>query len=115
MDRILGRCDDMLIIRGVNVFPSQIESVILEMPEFEPHYEIYVDRINNLDIMELKVEARSDAYSDNMNDILALNKKLSSRLNSVLGIAVKVKIVEPRSLERSTGKAKRVFDNRKLK
>jgi len=115
MDRILGRCDDMLIIRGVNVFPSQIESVILEMPEFEPHYEIYVDRINNLDIMELKVEARPEAYSDNMNDIIALNKKLSSRLNSVLGIAVKVMIVEPRSLERSTGKAKRVFDNRKLK
>ena len=112
MSRILGRSDDMLIIRGVNVFPSQIESVILEIPEFEPHYEIIIDRVNNLDTLALNVEAKPEAYSDNVNDMIALNKRLSARLNSVLGLAVKVKIVEPRSIERSTGKAKRVFDKR---
>jgi phenylacetate-CoA ligase len=114
MDRILGRSDDMLIIRGVNVFPTQIESVILEMPEFEPHYLLIVDRVNNTDTMELKVEARPDFYSDEINKMLALKKKLTARLQSVLGLGVNVKIVEPRSIERSVGKAKRVIDNRKL-
>ena len=115
MDRILGRSDDMLIIRGVNVFPSQIESVILELPELEPHYMIYVDRVNNTDQIELHVEAKLEAYSDNMAKMVELTKKISNRLNSVLGLGVKVKIVEPRSLERSVGKAKRVEDRRKLK
>jgi len=114
MERILGRSDDMLIIRGVNVFPTQIESVILELPEFEPHYLLTVDRVNNTDRMELKVEARSEFYSDEINKMLALKKKITSRLQSVLGLGVDVKIVEPRSIERSVGKAKRVIDNRKL-
>jgi phenylacetate-CoA ligase len=114
MDRILGRSDDMLIIRGVNVFPTQIESVILELPEFEPHYLLTVDRVNNTDRMELKVEARPEFYSDEINKMLALKKKITSRLQSVLGLGVDVKIVEPRSIERSVGKAKRVIDNRKL-
>lgn len=114
MDRILGRSDDMLIIRGVNVFPTQIESVILELPEFEPHYLLTVDRVNNTDKMELKVEVRPDYYSDEINKMLGLRKKLTSRLQSVLGIGVDVKLVEPRSIERSVGKAKRVIDNRKL-
>ncbi|MEG0456041.1 MAG: phenylacetate--CoA ligase, partial [Bacteroides sp.] len=114
MDRILGRSDDMLIIRGVNVFPTQIESVILEMPEFEPHYLLTIDRKNNTDTMELKVEVRADCYSDEINKMVALKKKLVGRLQSVLGLGVDVKLVEPRSIERSTGKAKRVIDNRKL-
>ncbi|MEF9919443.1 MAG: phenylacetate--CoA ligase, partial [Eubacterium sp.] len=114
MDRILGRSDDMLIIRGVNVFPTQIESVILEMPEFEPHYLLTIDRKNNTDTMELKVEVRTDCYSDEINKMVALKKKLVGRLQSVLGLGVDVKLVEPRSIERSTGKAKRVIDNRKL-
>jgi Coenzyme F390 synthetase len=114
MERILGRSDDMLIIRGVNVFPTQIESVILELPEFEPHYLLTVDRVNNTDRMELKVEARPEFYSDEINKMLALKKKITSRLQSVLGLGVDVKIVEPRSIERSVGKAKRVIDNRKL-
>jgi phenylacetate-CoA ligase len=115
MDRILGRSDDMLIIRGVNVFPSQIESVILELPEFEPHYMIFVDRVNNTDTIELHVEVKHEFYSDNMSAMVDLGKKITQRLNSVIGLGVKVKIVEPRSLERSVGKAKRVIDNRKLK
>lgn len=114
MDRILGRSDDMLIIRGVNVFPSQIESVILELPEFEPHYLLTVDRVNNTDTMELRVEVRQDYYSDEINKMTALKKRLVSRLQSVLGLGVNVKLAEPRSIERSTGKAKRVIDNRKL-
>ena len=114
MDRILGRSDDMLIIRGVNVFPTQIESVILEMPEFEPHYLLLVDRKNNTDTMELQVEVRPEYYSDEINKMLALKKKLVARLQSVLGLGVDVRLVEPRSIERSVGKAKRVIDNRKL-
>lgn len=114
MDRILGRSDDMLIIRGVNVFPSQIEDVILGLPEFEPHYLLTVDRVNNTDRMELKVEVRPDFYSDEINKMLALKKRITSRLQSVLGLGVDVKLVEPRSIERSMGKAKRVIDNRKL-
>ena len=114
MDRILGRSDDMLIVRGVNVFPTQIESVILEMEEFEPHYLLTIDRVNNTDVMELKVEIRPEFYSDEMNKMMLLKKKLVGRLQSVLGLGVNVKLVEPRSIERSVGKAKRVFDNRKL-
>ena len=114
MKKPAGRTDDMLIIRGVNVFPTQIESVILEMAEFEPHYLLIVGRENNTDTMELQVEVRPEFYSDEINKMLALKKKLGGRLQSVLGLGVNVKLVEPRSIERSVGKAKRVIDNRKI-
>jgi phenylacetate-CoA ligase len=114
MDRILGRSDDMLIIRGVNVFPSQVESVILEMPEFEPHYLITVDRVNNTDTFQIQVEVRPEYYTDEISKILALKKKIAARMQSVIGIQPEIKIVEPRSIERSMGKAKHVIDNRKL-
>lgn len=114
MERILGRSDDMLIIRGVNVFPSQIESVILELEEFEPYYLIIVDRINNIDTFLVQVELRPEFYSDEMNRVIALKKKIAARLQSVIGIQPDIKIVEPRSIERSQGKAKHVIDNRKL-
>ncbi|MDR1102382.1 MAG: phenylacetate--CoA ligase [Tannerella sp.] len=114
MDRILGRSDDMLIIRGVNVFPSQIESVILELPEFEPHYLIIVDRVNNIDTFQVQVELRPEYYSDEMNRMLAIKNKVAARMQSVLGIQPDIRIVEPRTLERSQGKAKHVIDNRKL-
>jgi phenylacetate-CoA ligase len=114
MDRILGRSDDMLIIRGVNVFPSQVESVILELEEFEPHYLIIVDRVNNTDTFQINVELRPDYYSDEMTKIVALRNKITARLQSVIGIKPDTKIVEPRSIERSQGKAKHVIDNRKL-
>lgn len=115
MSRIMGRSDDMLIIRGVNVFPSQIESVILEMPEFEPHYLIYVDRVNNLDMIEVHVEVRDGFYSDEIKVMVELKKKLAARLHSVLGLHADIKLVEPYTMERSEGKAKRVFDRRELK
>jgi phenylacetate-CoA ligase len=114
MDRILGRSDDMLIIRGVNVFPSQVESVILEMPEFEAHYLITVDRINNTDTFQVEVEVRPEYYTDEISKILALKKKIAAQMQSVIGIQPEIKIVEPRSIERSMGKAKHVIDNRKL-
>ncbi len=114
MSRIVGRSDDMLIIRGVNIFPSQVESVILEMEEFEPHYMLVVDREHNLDTLTVMIEVREEFYSDEINRMIELKKKISHRLHSVLGLGVTVKLVEPRTLERSEGKAKRVIDNRKI-
>ncbi|MGL4491761.1 MAG: phenylacetate--CoA ligase family protein, partial [Tannerellaceae bacterium] len=86
MNKILGRSDDMLIIRGVNVFPSQVESVILELEEFEPHYLLIVDRVNNTDTFEVQVEVREQYFSDEMSKMIALKKKISHRLQTVLGI-----------------------------
>lgn len=89
-------------------------NLLFGMVEFEPHYLLTIDRKNNTDTMELKVEVRPAYYSDEINKMLALKKKLTARLQSVLGLGVDVKLVEPRSIERSVGKAKRVIDNRKL-
>lgn len=114
MDRILGRCDDMLIIRGVNVFPTQIETVILSLKEFEPHYLLTVNRENNTDTAELKVEVKDEYFSDEMSLMVGLQKRLVNELRSVIGLGFNVKLVEPKSIERSTGKSKRVIDNRKL-
>ena len=112
--RILGRSDDMLIIRGINVFPSQVEAVILEIPEIAPRYMLVVDRKNNLDTLEVQVELRPDSFSDDMGSMLALKRKLSDRLKSVLSISAEVKLVEPNSLPRSEGKSTRVIDKRVL-
>ncbi|MCF0196747.1 MAG: phenylacetate--CoA ligase, partial [Bacteroidaceae bacterium] len=112
MGKILGRSDDMLIIRGVNVFPSQVESVILELPEFQGQYFITVDRVNNVDTFDIDVELRPEYYSDDMNVMLGLMKKLRDRLLSVIGIKPSIHIVEPNSIERSQGKAKHVNDKR---
>jgi phenylacetate-CoA ligase len=114
MSRIMGRSDDMLIIRGVNVFPSQVESVILEMEEFEPHYLLIVDRVNNLDNLEVQVEVKDGYYSDEINKMIELKKKIAGRLHSVLGLHADIKLVEPYTIERSQGKAQRVIDKRKL-
>jgi phenylacetate-CoA ligase len=114
MDKITGRADDMLIIRGVNVFPSQIESVLLGYGEVEPHYMIYIDRIHNLDQMEVKIEMTKAFFSDSIKDIEKIERRLNADIQSTLGIAAKITLVEPRSLPRSEGKAKRVEDRRKL-
>lgn len=114
MSRIMGRSDDMLIIRGVNVFPTQVESVILEMEEFEPHYLLVVDRVNNLDVLEVQVEVRDGYYSDEISKMMAMKKKVAHRLQSVLGLSADIKLVEPYSIARSEGKAKRVIDKRIL-
>lgn len=112
MSRIVGRSDDMLIIRGVNVFPSQIESVILETKTFDPHFQIIVDRVNNTDAMEIDVEVREEFYTDEINRLNELKEQLNRRIQSVLGISAKIKLVEPFSIERTAGKAKRVIDHR---
>jgi len=114
MRRILGRSDDMLIIRGVNIFPSQIESVICELEEFEPHFFITVDRVNNSDTFEVQVEVKEAFYSDVMSERIALKKKIADKIQGVVGIKPDIKIESPRSLERSLGKAKRVLDKRKF-
>ena len=114
MQKCLGRSDDMLIIRGVNVFPSQIESVLLEMSETKPHYLLIVDRINNLDVMEIWVEVDEQFFSDEIKKLEGLKKKIQHNLDSTLGISANVKLVEPKTIERSEGKSKRVIDKRKL-
>ena len=114
MTPIMGRSDDMLIIRGINVFPSQVESVILGMKEFEPRYMLVVDRVNNLDTLQVQVEVRRDYFSDDISAMLNLKKALSDKLKSVLSISADVKLMEPNSIQRSQGKSQRVIDKRVL-
>ena len=104
----------MLIIRGVNVFPSQIESVLLEMSEVEPHYLLVVDREDNLDTLTVMVEVQEQFFSDEIKQLQDLRKKITHKIQSTLGISVNLKLVEPKTIERTAGKAKRVIDNRKL-
>lgn len=114
MSKPKGRTDDMLIIRGVNVFPSQIESVLLKCGEVAPHYVLIVDRAGTLDTLEIMVEMSADFFSDEVREIEALENRIRRDVESVLGIAAKVRLVEPKSIERSEGKAKRIIDRRKL-
>lgn len=114
MKKITGRSDDMLIIRGVNLFPSQIEHVLLEMGETSAHYMLYVDKVNNLDTLELQVELDEAKMVDTIRDLQNLSKKIEHALNSALGLSVKVTLVEPKTIARSEGKAVRVIDKRKL-
>ena len=118
MGRILGRSDDMLIIRGINVFPSQVESVILSMPECAPHFLLVVDRVDNLDTLTVQVEVRQDYFAqgfDTFEPIFKLERELAAKLRSVLSINAKVQVKSPGTLARSEGKSKFVIDNRVLK
>ena len=112
MSKPMGRTDDMLIIRGVNVFPSQIETVLLRMG-YSPNYQIIVERHDNLDTIEVLVEMTPDKFSDVVTRISAMERELREEIKSLLGVAVKVTLVAPDSIARSEGKAKRVIDNRK--
>ncbi len=114
MQRVTGRSDDMLIIRGVNVFPSQIESVLMDMEEVEPHYQLVVDREGTLDMLTVMVEVGQDAFSDDVKSLLHLEKKIAHNVKELLAVSVKVKLVEPKAIARSEGKAQRVIDNRKI-
>ncbi|MFI3320277.1 MAG: phenylacetate--CoA ligase [Rikenellaceae bacterium] len=114
MSRIVGRSDDMLIIRGVNVFPSQIEAVVLEVEELEPHYMIIVDRVNNQDTFEIQVEVRSAFFTDDMTSMLAIKKKVAAKMHNMLGLNPTITLASPKTLKRFEGKAVRVIDNRKL-
>ncbi len=114
MKRVSGRTDDMLIIRGVNVFPSQIESVLMQIDEVEPHYQLVVDRKDNLDRLSVLVEVGEHLFSDEVRDLQNLEKKISKDIKELLGVSAAVKLVEPKTIARSEGKAIRVIDNRKL-
>lgn len=114
MEKCKGRSDDMLIIRGVNVFPSQVESVLLEISEVEPHYVLIVDREGTLDMMTVMVEVQEQFFSDEVKKLQELRMKITRKIESVLGISVNIKLVEPKTIERTAGKAQRVIDNRKI-
>ncbi len=114
MGKVLGRSDDMLIIRGVNVFPSQVETVLLGLGETSPHYQLIVDREDNLDTLTVLVEVTAAMFSDEVRRLETLERKIQDALSSVLGVSAKVRLVAPKSIERSEGKAKRVVDNRKF-
>jgi phenylacetate-CoA ligase len=114
MQRVSGRTDDMLIIRGVNVFPSQIESVLLQIEEAEPHYMIIVDRKDTMDELEIQVEVSEKVFSDEIRRLEDLRKRIAFEIYSTLGLTAKITLVEPKTIERSQGKAKRVIDKRTL-
>ena len=114
MERITGRTDDMLIIRGVNVFPSQVEMVLMNIPGLSPHYQLVVDRVENLDILEVQVEVSPEVFSDEIKKLEELERRIRDEVQSYLGVGIKVRLMEPRSIQRSEGKAVRVIDNRKI-
>ena len=114
MDKISGRTDDMLIVRGINVFPSQIESVLLQVEGIQPHYQIIVDRQHTLDDLELWVEVSDAIFADEIAGMRTLEQTLHNELHNALGISARVKLVEPRTIQRSEGKAKRVIDRRQV-
>lgn len=115
LSRFTGRSDDMLIIRGVNVFPSQVESALLQVPEVAPQYLIVVDRVNNLDTLEIQVELNDKANFDEIRELERITKEIAKAVSQVIGLNAKIKLCEPNSLERSMGKAKRVLDKRVIK
>lgn len=114
ISRFKGRVDDMLIIRGVNVFPSQVEAALLEVKELSPHYLMVVDRVDNLDTLEIQVEIKEEFFSDEIKGIELLTKKVAHVINQNLGLNAKIKIVEPKTLLRNDGKTVHVIDNRKI-
>jgi len=114
MNKPSGRTDDMLIIRGVNVFPSQIESVLLETKKTSPHYQLVVDRKNNLDTLTVKVEINESLFSDDIKGLQTIETSISNDIKEHYGVSAKVMLVEPKTIQRSQGKAIRVIDNRKL-
>jgi phenylacetate-CoA ligase len=114
MEKVTGRSDDMLIIRGVNVFPSQIEHVLISVEGVEPHYQIIVEREGTLDTMEVQVEVSDSIFSDEVKKLEGLAKTIQKEIKDLLGVSCKVKLVEPKSIQRSEGKAKRVIDKRKI-
>lgn len=114
ISKLKGRTDDMLVIRGVNVFPSQVESVLLEIEEAKPHYQLVVTRSRGLDELEVWVEVDEKFFSDEIKKLETLEKKIQNEIESVLALRTRIKLVEPKSIERSMGKAKRVIDKRVL-
>lgn len=113
MEKCMGRSDDMLIIRGVNIFPSQVESVLMEISETTPHYQLIIKRENNLDTLEILVEIDEKSWSDSIRELEGIRSRIDQNVKSMLGISAKIRLVEPNSIERWESKAKRVIDLRK--
>jgi len=114
MAKVTGRSDDMLIIRGVNVFPSQVEHVLMGIEGVEPHYQIVVEREGSMDTMSVEVEVSDSVFSDEIKKLEALTRRITRDIKDILGVTCRVKLVNPRSIQRSEGKAQRVIDNRKI-
>jgi phenylacetate-CoA ligase len=113
MKKTMGRSDDMLIIKGVNVFPSQIEEVLVAIEGCEPHYQLVVDRKNSIDTLEIQIEVTENIFFDEMKLQRAFMEKIQHKIHSLIGVGVTVKLVEPKSIPRFDGKAARVIDKRK--
>jgi phenylacetate-CoA ligase len=114
MHRLFGRTDDMLIIRGVNVFPSQIEEVLLRFEKIEPHYQLIVDRKGHLDNLEVQIEMTQELFSDEVRNLEQIERKIENEIASALGVHARVRLVEPKTIPRSEGKAVRIVDKRKI-
>jgi len=114
MDKIYGRSDDMLIIGGVNVFPSQVESILLDVKEVEPQYVLIVRKKGYLDQLHCDVEAKPETYEAGPQKIAEIEKMIENKIRGMIGIGIKMRLVPPKSITRSEGKAKRVIDERKL-
>jgi phenylacetate-CoA ligase len=115
ISKIKGRTDDMIIVRGINVFPSQIEHILLNIEETHPHYQIVVDReARGLDELEVMVEIKEEFFSDEIKKLSSIQERIEERIESNLGISAKVRLVEPQTIARSEGKAKRVIDKRQM-
>ncbi len=112
MDKILGRSDDMMIISGVNVFPSQIETVLMEFPEVEPQYQIRLSKKGYIDHITVETELKKHLYDEGKSKIDTISKSISTRIHQIIGINVPVTVVPPETIERSIGKAKRIIDER---
>ena len=112
--RMSGRSDDMLIIRGVNVFPSQIEAILVGIEGIEPHYMLIVDRQGTMDTLTVQVEVSEQLFSDEIKVLQALSRRVEKEIKDMLGVTCTAKLIEPKTIQRSEGKAKRVIDNRKL-
>jgi phenylacetate-CoA ligase len=113
MDRISARSDDMLIIHGVNVFPSQIEACLMKVPEVAPHYQIHLSSTDTMDKFEIKVEIAEGAMSDSVAEIEAVKKRVGASIKEIIGLSPKISLAAPGTLPRSEGKIKRVIDERK--
>jgi phenylacetate-CoA ligase len=114
MGKIMGRSDDMLIIRGVNVFPSQVEAVLMDVEGVEPHYLLVIEREKQLDTLEVQVEVNEAVFTDEVKGLQALESDIHKRIKDMLGVSAKVRLVEPKSIQRSQGKAQRVIDKRDI-
>lgn len=114
MDRVSGRTDDMLIIRGVNVFPSQIESVMMDIEGIEPHYLLIVEREGTMDTLEVQVEVNEKVFSDEIKNLQSLRERIQNDIKDLLGVSTNVKLIEPKTIQRSEGKAQRVIDKREI-